>query len=161
MAQSIEERRAKHAAYVRRWAASNRERSRELARQSRNRYKEKRNKLRKERRHADLDFNAKQRAWRHANPHYRKAADRSNILSKHRRRALEGQFSDAEWQLVLWIYQYRCAYCRNMVPLCIDHVIPVSKGGDSFIENLVPACRGCNASKGNRDLDEWLARRDA
>ena len=31
----------------------------------------------------------------------------------------------------------------------VDHVIPVSRGGTSHIDNLVPACRTCNMSKGS------------
>src|SRR5689334_2165914 len=42
-----------------------------------------------------------------------------------------------------------CAYCRNPVPntlraRAVDHVRPLSRGGAHAIENLVPACRGCN-----------------
>jgi hypothetical protein len=36
-----------------------------------------------------------------------------------------------------------------------DHIIPVSRGGPAGLENYIPMCRSCNASKGNRDLFEW------
>ncbi len=32
----------------------------------------------------------------------------------------------------------------------VDHVIPVSKGGQSTLNNLVTACRDCNRKKGSR-----------
>lgn len=32
----------------------------------------------------------------------------------------------------------------------VDHVIPISKGGTYRFDNLVPACRTCNRSKGAR-----------
>jgi 5-methylcytosine-specific restriction endonuclease McrA len=32
----------------------------------------------------------------------------------------------------------------------IDHVIPLARGGDNHIDNLVPCCYLCNAKKGAR-----------
>jgi 5-methylcytosine-specific restriction endonuclease McrA len=47
----------------------------------------------------------------------------------------------------------RCQYCGRRFPssdLSLDHVLPRSSGGDSTWENLVSACRECNARKGGR-----------
>jgi 5-methylcytosine-specific restriction endonuclease McrA len=41
----------------------------------------------------------------------------------------------------------------EMVPLTMDHVVPLSKGGPHTKENVVPACRPCNARKKDRLLD--------
>lgn len=51
-----------------------------------------------------------------------------------------------------------CHYCRRKFPvagLTMDHLIPLSRGGTSDKENLVPACKECNNQK--RDLlpAEW------
>jgi hypothetical protein len=35
-----------------------------------------------------------------------------------------------------------------------DHVVPISKGGDESLANIVVACRGCNMSKGPRTPEE-------
>ena len=68
-----------------------------------------------------------------------------------RRRSVGGSFTSAEWNLVLALFGFRCAYCwENGLKLDVDHVVPSSKGGSSFIENLLPACRPCNSRKGNR-----------
>ena len=48
---------------------------------------------------------------------------------------------------------YTCQYCGcsgSDVCLEIDHIIPVSRGGNSDIRNLVTACEHCNRSKNNR-----------
>jgi len=37
----------------------------------------------------------------------------------------------------------------------VDHLTPISKGGDESLDNLVPACKGCNSSKKNRTLKEY------
>ena len=54
---------------------------------------------------------------------------------------------------------FRCRYCGRHVDegivLNVDHVLPVSKGGEWNLENLVTACRECNAGK----FDHLLERR--
>ncbi len=42
---------------------------------------------------------------------------------------------------------HRCSYCRSPeivgIPMLIDHIIPVSAGGSSGIDNLCLACYRC------------------
>lgn len=53
---------------------------------------------------------------------------------------------------------YRCIYCgMKDVALHADHVLALSRGGASTMENLVTACGGCNTSKGAKPVQEWLA----
>ncbi len=53
-----------------------------------------------------------------------------------------------------------CAYCgATGVPLQRDCVLPLSRGGRYTIENIVPACRSCNASKSNDEVTGWLRRK--
>lgn len=80
------------------------------------------------------------------------------VVQRHyRERAALGHFTFAEWQLVVWVYGGQCAYC-GVTPnrLERDHVIPLSKGGSNWIENIVPACKSCNSAKHNK-LD-WKPR---
>ena len=42
-----------------------------------------------------------------------------------------------------------CHYCGKPANT-VDHVIPVSQGGDNDYNNLVAACAHCNYSKGGR-----------
>lgn len=44
---------------------------------------------------------------------------------------------------------WACVYCGATERLSIDHIIPVTACGSDDPENLVCACRSCNASKGN------------
>jgi hypothetical protein len=48
-----------------------------------------------------------------------------------------------------------CCYCGSTKALTLDHLIPVSRGGEDSGDNLVWACRTCNCSKGATDLMEW------
>ncbi len=38
----------------------------------------------------------------------------------------------------------------------IDHITPISKGGQTHMKNLVPCCHSCNASKNDTNIKEWL-----
>jgi hypothetical protein len=52
---------------------------------------------------------------------------------------------------------FTCQYCGRKAPeviLEVDHIIPVAKGGDNSIENLVTACRECNGGKSDKKLSE-------
>lgn len=48
----------------------------------------------------------------------------------------------------------RCAYCESQANLTLDHLTPVSKGGDNRVRNLVTACMDCNRERGNK---RWRA----
>lgn len=52
---------------------------------------------------------------------------------------------------------YRCAYCGISLPdMTIDHVVPLSRGGEHVLQNMVCACSDCNSEKGDRTPTEWL-----
>ncbi|MCO5571801.1 hypothetical protein L7F22_025549 [Adiantum nelumboides] len=50
--------------------------------------------------------------------------------------------------------RFRCQYCGDHDNLTLDHVIPVSRGGEWTWQNLVTACTDCNSKKGNKTLEE-------
>ena len=54
-----------------------------------------------------------------------------------------------------------CAYCgaADGSLLQKDCVLPISRGGRYTFENVVPACRSCNASKSNDEVTGWLRRK--
>lgn len=52
---------------------------------------------------------------------------------------------------------FKCQYCGAEAPkvvLHVDHIHPVSKGGDNDLMNLVTCCEGCNSGKSNRTLSD-------
>lgn len=52
---------------------------------------------------------------------------------------------------------FKCQYCGKGAPdviLELDHISPVSKGGDNDILNLITACKDCNAGKSDRELSD-------
>jgi 5-methylcytosine-specific restriction endonuclease McrA len=65
----------------------------------------------------------------------------------------------------------RCFFCKTRVRLhwkgqfdgeqpddaaTLDHIIPKSQGGRYELQNLVCACRICNARRGSRDAGKFL-----
>lgn len=55
-----------------------------------------------------------------------------------------------------WVqFDHCCAYCGVDGDLHIEHVIPISKGGEHHLGNIVPACQRCNYSKHTREVQAW------
>lgn len=52
-------------------------------------------------------------------------------------------------------FEHCCAYCGSSGDLEIEHVIPISKGGEHHLGNIVPACTRCNSSKRSRPAEQW------
>lgn len=49
--------------------------------------------------------------------------------------------------------RYKCGYCHGKANT-VDHIVPKSRGGRHMWENVVAACRPCNARKADKLLDE-------
>lgn len=60
-----------------------------------------------------------------------------------------------DWSAALSAFGHRCAYCGQIGKLTIDHITPLSKGGQNHLNNIVPSCDFCNKSKHNRPLSVW------
>lgn len=71
-----------------------------------------------------------------------------------------GHVTAGEWRLRLKEFANRCGYClKPSSRLDMDHMIPISKGGSHHIDNIIPACRPCNAAKKDKPMFAMLNRR--
>jgi hypothetical protein len=52
----------------------------------------------------------------------------------------------------------RCVYCDSEDVRRWDHLVPVAKGGETVLGNMVPACGPCDDSKQHLPFDDWLRR---
>lgn len=82
------------------------------------------------------------------------------------RRADDDDLSGKVWRFIKanWLEAgvVRCAYCGEEAESPErDHVQPLSNGGKTVAENIVPACKSCNRSKGPRLATEWYPDSDA
>jgi 5-methylcytosine-specific restriction endonuclease McrA len=74
-----------------------------------------------------------------------------------RERELEATFTETEWAECKAHFG-GCAYCGATGKVEQDHFVPLTLGGHYRRDNIVPACRSCNPSKGNRAFAEWYPR---
>ena len=94
--------------------------------------------------------------WRELNPERSKEVSANHC---HRRRSWtkSGSVSASDWTAIKEAFDRRCAYClRQLTRLEQDHVTALSRGGEHTPDNVVPACRSCNARKGNRGILSML-----
>jgi 5-methylcytosine-specific restriction endonuclease McrA len=89
----------------------------------------------------------------------------SSNCSRRRTRLLraEGSHTIGEWDLLKKQYGYTCPSCYKKEPkikLTEDHIIPLSKGGSNYIDNIQPLCRSCNSSKHTTIITFQLKKED-
>jgi len=104
------------------------------------------------------------RVWRAANPEKVRVNDQRR---RARKANLPNTLTAAEWYYAIDYFHGCCAVCgRQLKNLdktrrgSADHWIPLSKGGGTTADNIVPLCSGedgCNNRKGNKDPEVWLA----
>jgi len=64
-----------------------------------------------------------------------------------------GYYTYDQWIALCAKCDNKCLCCDKKKKLTPDHVIPVSKGGTSSIDNIQPLCGPCNSSKGTKTTD--------
>jgi 5-methylcytosine-specific restriction endonuclease McrA len=94
--------------------------------------------------------------WTAEHPESKRAAE-----ERRRARKAKSPMNDlttVQWQERLHEYNNHCAYC--LAPLgdepTMDHMTPLSRGGDHTLSNVVPACGTCNSKKGTKTLLEYV-----
>lgn len=112
-------------------------------------------------------INAQVRDWYMANKDYvreyrRANAERSAFHCRTRKARIRGaalrDLTHEQWLGRVDEFGGRCAYClKTDDNLTIEHLTPISRGGDHTLSNVVPACFPCNSSKKDRTLLEFMA----
>lgn len=76
-----------------------------------------------------------------------------------RRGETDVSYSHQQWKETVIFFGGECAYCGRTMHkgerLTRDHLEPVSEGGATTQDNIVPACPSCNSSKGASEWREW------
>ena len=73
------------------------------------------------------------------------------LRKAHKRRPLviQATVTADEWEEIQRKQKHRCIYCGQKLPLTMEHLIPISKGGQHIASNLAAACRPCNSRRSN------------
>jgi len=121
-------------------------------------YREKNRESLREKRRAHREEN-KERLNKVSQKWKRKNRDKV-YASNRKRRGIKanapGSFTLEEWNALKKHYVFTCLACGKKEPeikLSPDHVVPLSKGGSDFIENIQPLCAECNGRKMTRSTD--------
>ena len=67
-----------------------------------------------------------------------------------REKDAEGSHTLKDWEDLKNSFNNCCALCDSSEKVTKDHIIPLSKGGSDYIENIQPLCRSCNSKKSNK-----------
>lgn len=94
------------------------------------------------------------KAWKLANPEKHRA---NHLNRKARVRDAEGYHTGADLSSLFILQDGKCAYCGSgLQGYHVDHIIPLSKGGSNWPDNICLACPSCNMSKSDRLFGyEW------
>ncbi len=99
-------------------------------------------------------YNQKNKEWRARNKEKCKIGNaRRKANRRARERSAEGSFTEGEWETLKIQYNWTCPRCKKREPeinLTVDHIIPLSKGGSNWIENIQPLCLDCNKRKATK-----------
>lgn len=87
---------------------------------------------------------------------------RAAVYARRRKRRMakvDNDLTPQQWTVLQQVWG-GCAYCgADDGDLQKDCVQPISRGGRYTLDNVVPACRSCNASKCNTEVTSWLRRK--
>jgi hypothetical protein len=89
--------------------------------------------------------------WRHTDKG-KAATARSGANWRVRLDAAYSTLTGEEWAAIKKQFKNRCVYCGEVKPLTMDHIIPLSKGGQHTKNNIIPACLSCNSAKRDRPV---------
>jgi len=65
-------------------------------------------------------------------------------------------------EYLLHKWEHQCAYCGEKgIPLQVEHIQPVARGGTNRTSNLTLACEKCNQAKDAQDIRDFLKEKPA
>ena len=97
--------------------------------------------------------------WRKNNP---ESARRQSSLRRARLRSSSGSYSLSQLRSMYDAQKHKCIICkRGMLEkqYTVDHIVPLSRGGTNYIDNIQLLCSTCNKQKAAKDPVEFMRSR--
>jgi len=92
--------------------------------------------------------------WQNRNrERYRKTQVAAEARRRAKKRGNGGEYTAEQFDHVCEYYGGMCLVCGRKIKLAADHVVPIAKGGHSYISNIQPLCKSCNSSKRDKHQD--------
>lgn len=69
-----------------------------------------------------------------------------------------GEYTLEQWKECIDFFENRSAYTGKILNsdnINVEHIIPLSKGGTSFIWNICPSIDYANFSKNDKNMEDW------
>lgn len=69
-----------------------------------------------------------------------------------------GRIPAADMYLKIQLQEYKCMYCKWPISfnICqIDHIYPLTRGGEHYLYNIALTCTTCNQTKKARSLKRF------
>jgi len=133
--------------YLKKWRFENKEKIKEYSQENSEKLKERARQWNKENREK------KRKSDRLYNKNHRELRNYNDMIRRMRLKNIEGNFTLKQWQELKEKCNFTCLCCEKPEPeikLSIDHIIPITKNGTNWIDNIQSLCRSCNSMKGNK-----------
>lgn len=92
-------------------------------------------------------------------PYWQEVKRIDNLRRLNRLRDAEGQHTAEELRQMVSDQGGLCAYCETPMgdEWSVEHMVPISRGGSDWAENIAITCRACNYSKNDKTAEEYFA----
>jgi 5-methylcytosine-specific restriction endonuclease McrA len=93
--------------------------------------------------------------WNERNPEAKRLYENKR---RSRKKGAGGSHTIKQLREMLIRQNFKCVYCKCDVSKSyhIDHIVPISRGGNNAIENIQILCVDCNQSKHNKMPEDFL-----
>jgi 5-methylcytosine-specific restriction endonuclease McrA len=87
--------------------------------------------------------------------------ERQTFYYNNRRSAQKIKIDKKHLDKLIYLQDNKCFYCESDLKnyKSIEHLIPISKGGDNNNKNLVYSCKSCNSQKNTSTLKEYAIKK--